>query len=150
MSATIKTDVLVIGEGSGGQVAALAASEAGVNVTLLFNGLASATHWQLPPIPALHDVPPPPPPLAATAKQFSVTPGSVMRKVRITAPIDLEAGQQYDVVTEPTGGYASYPLPLAAKSKGARLKLYIPVSPEAAQGVRLRPKLRREDLEGVR
>ena len=43
MSATIKTDVLVIGEGSGGQVAALAASEAGVNVTLLYNGLASAT-----------------------------------------------------------------------------------------------------------
>lgn len=43
MSEMIKTDVLVIGEGSGGQVAALAASEAGVNVTLLYNGLASAT-----------------------------------------------------------------------------------------------------------
>jgi len=43
VSEMIKTDVLVIGEGSGGQVAALAASEAGVNVTLLYNGLASAT-----------------------------------------------------------------------------------------------------------
>lgn len=39
----IETDILVIGEGSAGQVAALAASEAGADVTLLFNGQASST-----------------------------------------------------------------------------------------------------------
>ena len=43
MTEIIETDVLVIGEGSAGQVAALAASEAGAHVTLLFNGQASST-----------------------------------------------------------------------------------------------------------
>jgi succinate dehydrogenase/fumarate reductase flavoprotein subunit len=39
----IETDILVIGEGSAGQTAALAASEAGADVVLLFTGQASAT-----------------------------------------------------------------------------------------------------------
>lgn len=43
MTNIIETDVLVIGEGSAGQVAALAASEAGADVVLLFNGQASST-----------------------------------------------------------------------------------------------------------
>ena len=75
---------------------------------------------------------PPPPPLPATAKQFSVPPGSVKGSVRIMAPIDLEDDQQYDLVTEPTGGYDSYPLLSIAKSQGTRMKLSIYVSPGAA------------------
>lgn len=43
MTDIIETDILVIGEGSAGQVAALAASEAGADVALLFNGQASST-----------------------------------------------------------------------------------------------------------
>ncbi|MEO3415644.1 FAD-binding protein [Roseovarius sp. CAU 1744] len=43
MTNIIETDILVIGEGSAGQVAALAANEAGADVVLLFNGQASST-----------------------------------------------------------------------------------------------------------
>lgn len=43
MTDIIETDILVIGEGSAGQVAALAASEAGADVVLLYNGQASST-----------------------------------------------------------------------------------------------------------
>src|SRR5258708_38321853 len=43
MTNTIETDVLIIGEGSAGQAAALTAREAGARVTLLYSGQASAT-----------------------------------------------------------------------------------------------------------
>jgi succinate dehydrogenase / fumarate reductase flavoprotein subunit len=43
MTDTIETDVLIIGEGSAGQAAALTAREAGARVTLLYSGQASAT-----------------------------------------------------------------------------------------------------------
>lgn len=43
MREILETDVLVIGEGSAGQVAALAASEAGADVILLYSGQASST-----------------------------------------------------------------------------------------------------------
>lgn len=43
MTDLIETDVLVIGEGSAGQTAALTAREAGARVTLLYNGQASST-----------------------------------------------------------------------------------------------------------
>jgi succinate dehydrogenase / fumarate reductase flavoprotein subunit len=43
MKDIIETDVVVIGEGCGGQAAALAAQRAGVDVTLLYNGQASST-----------------------------------------------------------------------------------------------------------
>jgi succinate dehydrogenase / fumarate reductase, flavoprotein subunit len=43
MTDTMETDVLIIGEGSAGQAAALSARKAGARVTILYSGQASST-----------------------------------------------------------------------------------------------------------
>ena len=43
MSNLIETEVLVVGEGSAGLTAALAASESGADILLLYSGQASST-----------------------------------------------------------------------------------------------------------
>lgn len=80
-------------------------------------------------------MPPPAPPAttAAEATPAGIDPGSIKRRVTITAPVDLQDDQRYDLVTEPNGGYSSYPLPSKTFSQGTRLRLSIYVSPGAAQ-----------------
>eukprot|EP00966_Prymnesium_polylepis_P332086 7387624-Prymnesium_polylepis.1 len=75
----------------------------------------------------------PPPPMPAS-DVFSIDHGSVMRRVTIETPVNMVAGQDYALVTEPNGGYVSYPLPPSkGVQKGHTMKLKIMVNPKAAQ-----------------